>query len=75
MSQKQNPTQPANLVDRMSDYFKSHIQISQEIVNDPEFENLHPSLKLCFKMQVPAAEFAYNAFIRLAKDSGYEIKD
>lgn len=49
--------------------------MSQEIVNDPEFENLHPSLKLCFKMQVPAAEFAYNAFIRLAKDSGYEIKD
>lgn len=75
MSQKQNPTQSADLVDRMNDYFKSHIQISQEIVNDPEFENLHPSLRLCFKMQVPAAEFAYNAFIRLVKDSGYEVKD
>lgn len=75
MSQNQSPTQTTNLVDKMCDYFKSHIQLSQEIVNDPEFENLHPSLKLCFSMQVPAAELAYNAFTRLAKDTGYETKD
>lgn len=73
MSQKK--TQPADLVQQMADYFNSHKQIAQDIINNPEFENLHPAMKLSFQMQLPAAEFAYNAFTKLAKDSGYEIKD
>lgn len=75
MSQNQNQTQPVNLVQKMDDFFKGHIQQAKDIVNDPGFDKLHPALKLCFKMQVPTAEFAYTAFVKLAKDSGYEIKD
>lgn len=60
------------LVNKMIDHFQVDLDNAKAIVDDPEFSQLHVSLQLCFKIQVPACEFALTTFKKLAKDSGYE---